>query len=379
MAKLGAPRICAFVVAATTLLTLTIYLAVLDELVFSVALVPGLVGAIGLWRGRGWGVLVSLCAAAILVLAIAVSRPWEIIGYFLDLDRWDPITWTDVLAHPLAYLDPSTWLAFPLIAVVTSFGLFVARLFRRDALAASILVFLALLLGLALPVGLACSETVRNLQGSYWEWLGAREARQDVAAGRPTLLGMGMGCGYDDESARRLAVHGIRVRNVACCILPRKHGDRWIGYQQETRRLLDAQRGAGFVDRVLRAEVSSSVSLALRFIGHRCTDGAAITPRYFAGSLELEVGQELEVPEAGIVIGRGRDADVRVASNGVARKHVRVWSVDGGAALMAEDLGSTNGTQANGVTGTSHRLARGDVLTLAGCFDFLVVESRAAR
>jgi FHA domain len=118
---------------------------------------------------------------------------------------------------------------------------------------------------------------------------------------------------------------------------------------------------------------ATEVSLALRFRGHRCTDDSLIKPWYFAGSLELTVGQEFPIPPEGLVLGRGAGADVRVASNGVARKHTRLeWSEEG--VLVAEDLRSTNGTQVNGVQQEQSRLCCGDLLTLAGFFDFEVVE-----
>lgn len=112
--------------------------------------------------------------------------------------------------------------------------------------------------------------------------------------------------------------------------------------------------------------------LALRYRGHRCTAESAIKPWYFAGSLEITEGQVFPIPPEGLVLGRGTAADVRVASNGVARKHVRIAWDDG--VLVAEDLGSTNGTQVNGVGCAKGRLAAGDALTLAGCFDFEIVE-----
>jgi pSer/pThr/pTyr-binding forkhead associated (FHA) protein len=115
------------------------------------------------------------------------------------------------------------------------------------------------------------------------------------------------------------------------------------------------------------------VRLALRYCGHRCTAGSAIKPWYFAGSVELTAGQVFPIPPEGLVLGRGTAADVRVASNGVARNHVRLtWDDDG--SLVAEDLGSTNGTQVNGVPRDKCRLAPGDALTLAGYFDFEIIE-----
>ncbi len=120
--------------------------------------------------------------------------------------------------------------------------------------------------------------------------------------------------------------------------------------------------------------MTSVMRLVLRYRGHRCRSDGAVQPRYFAGSLTLREGDEFVVGQDGLVLGRGRSADVRVASNGVARHHVRVSIAQAGW-LRAEDLGSTNGTQKNGQPGIVHELAPGDVLTLADCFDFEVVEA----
>jgi pSer/pThr/pTyr-binding forkhead associated (FHA) protein len=82
-----------------------------------------------------------------------------------------------------------------------------------------------------------------------------------------------------------------------------------------------------------------------------------------------------EIPPAGLVLGRGTDADVRVASEMVARKHVRLSWVRG--ALVAEDLRSTNGTRINGLAAsepTTGELRAGDVLTLAHVYDFEVAD-----
>lgn len=112
-------------------------------------------------------------------------------------------------------------------------------------------------------------------------------------------------------------------------------------------------------------------TLALRFRGDRISPDSCI---YFGASSSIRVGDEIRVPEEGIVLGRSMNAAVRIASNGVARQHVRIaWNEDG--ELTAEDLGSTNGTEVNGVAGRLHRLRAGDILTLAGCFDFEVVEA----
>jgi hypothetical protein len=115
------------------------------------------------------------------------------------------------------------------------------------------------------------------------------------------------------------------------------------------------------------------MSLALKFLGHRCTVDSIAKPWYFGGTLDLEPGTIIAVPPGGIVLGRGRAADVRVASNVVARAHARVWPSDDGARLEVEDLGSTNGTSSSRGEGPRLHLVEGDVLTLALCFDFEVL------
>lgn len=96
-------------------------------------------------------------------------------------------------------------------------------------------------------------------------------------------------------------------------------------------------------------------------------------PWYFGGSLELKPGAEIAVPDDGLVLGRGIGADVRVASNGVARAHAKVEPGEDGESLVARDLGSTNGTTSSHGEGAVHHLRPGDRLTLAGRFDFEVV------
>lgn len=113
--------------------------------------------------------------------------------------------------------------------------------------------------------------------------------------------------------------------------------------------------------------------LALEYLGHRCPPGGSIVPWYFAGSLTLTEGQRFPIGPEGLVIGRGRNADVRVASNGVARAHARVRLIDGGEAVRLEDLMSGNGTHIGGRTITDEVLRAGDTFSVAGYFDFAVV------
>jgi Protein of unknown function (DUF3662)/FHA domain len=65
--------------------------------------------------------------------------------------------------------------------------------------------------------------------------------------------------------------------------------------------------------------------------------------------------------EPGInVVGRGQDADLRLADTGVSRRHIEI-RFDGQSAVL-HDLGSTNGTIVNGHRVQSWQLADGDVI-----------------
>jgi two-component system, cell cycle response regulator len=58
------------------------------------------------------------------------------------------------------------------------------------------------------------------------------------------------------------------------------------------------------------------------------------------------------------VVGRGREADIRMQGDGISRKHVRLRVT--GDKVFLEDLGSTNGTFVNGERVTTRLLEDGD-------------------
>ncbi|MDZ7825928.1 MAG: FHA domain-containing protein [Gammaproteobacteria bacterium] len=65
------------------------------------------------------------------------------------------------------------------------------------------------------------------------------------------------------------------------------------------------------------------------------------------------------VVEGDVIVGRSKQADLRVSEGFVSRRHARLWLEDGN--LMVEDLGSANGTFVNGVRISSRvRLDPGD-------------------
>lgn len=69
---------------------------------------------------------------------------------------------------------------------------------------------------------------------------------------------------------------------------------------------------------------------------------ATAAPRFF---LEIE-GRMHPVNHLPFVLGRGSDADLRLDDKGVSRRHLQL-SMQGGA-VVASDMGSTNGTLING-------------------------------
>jgi hypothetical protein len=71
---------------------------------------------------------------------------------------------------------------------------------------------------------------------------------------------------------------------------------------------------------------------------------------------------EIELRRPVTVIGRGSDADLRLADQAVSRKHAEI-RVSGGEAVL-NDLQSTNGTTLNGARITTARLADGDEVRL---------------
>ena len=76
------------------------------------------------------------------------------------------------------------------------------------------------------------------------------------------------------------------------------------------------------------------------------------------------VGMLYTLPlEAGLLIGRGRDADVRLTHRRASRHHARIRTNPEGTAVV-EDLGSTHGTFLNGRPVRRFRLKDGDKLSL---------------
>jgi hypothetical protein len=73
-------------------------------------------------------------------------------------------------------------------------------------------------------------------------------------------------------------------------------------------------------------------------------------------------GRTHEITKASVVLGRSREADVRVADENVSRRHAELRQED--ASYWIVDLGSTNGLEVNGKRVDRARVRDGDRITL---------------
>ena len=78
--------------------------------------------------------------------------------------------------------------------------------------------------------------------------------------------------------------------------------------------------------------------------------------------IPLKGGAVLEVPEGLTLVGRDSSCDVQVAEGFVSKMHCVLACIDG--RLLVRDLGSTNGTQVNGVRVRRAPLRGQDVLSV---------------
>ena len=87
-----------------------------------------------------------------------------------------------------------------------------------------------------------------------------------------------------------------------------------------------------------------------------------VQTRQMTGTLTLDDGsnRSYQLVQGANVIGRGQDAQFRLADTGVSRRHLEI-SWDGQQATLS-DLGSTNGTTVNGTPVQTWQLADGDTI-----------------
>ena len=90
-------------------------------------------------------------------------------------------------------------------------------------------------------------------------------------------------------------------------------------------------------------------------------DAAPLEPQREVITLTV-AGRKHEVTSGTVVLGRSREADVRVADVNVSRRHAEVRQE--GAGYWIVDLGSTNGVEVNGKRIDRARLRDGDRITL---------------
>lgn len=85
---------------------------------------------------------------------------------------------------------------------------------------------------------------------------------------------------------------------------------------------------------------------------------------------------QLHINEPRIVIGRGEQCQIRLASGGVSKEHAAVLSI--GNDHIVEDLRSTNGTKINGTPVSRHVLQNDEVMEI-GEFRIRYVNHRALK
>ena len=115
-------------------------------------------------------------------------------------------------------------------------------------------------------------------------------------------------------------------------------------------------------------------SLGLRYLGFRQRTEREASGPFFVGSVDIERNTVYELPACGAIIGRAPESDIRIASNAVAPQHARVHLHDDRQCLVVSDLGGGLGSSSSRTNdGELLLLSLGDVLTVAGRFDFEVV------
>ena len=81
-----------------------------------------------------------------------------------------------------------------------------------------------------------------------------------------------------------------------------------------------------------------------------------------AGSLVLPGGQRIGLTERVLTIGRLPESNITLQDSNASRHHAEIRPAGDG--YLVADLGSTNGTQVNGVRVSQHRLQDGDIIQI---------------
>ena len=110
--------------------------------------------------------------------------------------------------------------------------------------------------------------------------------------------------------------------------------------------------------------------MRLVFAGYQLPAGFKKRPGWPTWDRKLADGSKFELAEGvALTIGRGRDCDVVLVSNALARRHALVVQPRR-MKVVVVDLQSTNGLQINGRGAVMAFLDKGDEFLLAHCFLF---------
>jgi diguanylate cyclase (GGDEF)-like protein len=92
------------------------------------------------------------------------------------------------------------------------------------------------------------------------------------------------------------------------------------------------------------------------------------------------VGRSFRLTNAGYVIGRGSEVDIRLDDDGVSRQHAKIVLLPKGVVLI-KDLGSTNGTYVNSEQVEAHPLQDGDRIRIGAttCLQFTLEDDIEAN
>lgn len=149
-------------------------------------------------------------------------------------------------------------------------------------------------------------------------------------------------------------------------ILAQKGGFKPAGQVAGAEPAVAAAQPAG----PLSARAAAAAAAAARSTQSKGPGYAEVLPAKDAESLGLEGreivitfgGQVMRFRQSRVVIGRGKEADLRINDPNVSRKHAAIYWNNG--RLIIDDLGSTNGTMVNGYPVTRTALRPSDVVAI---------------
>lgn len=166
---------------------------------------------------------------------------------------------------------------------------------------------------------------------------------------------------------RTVGVRSIIAPNAFDVVLSSPDLDRFSSFADAlAQELVDAARehgideGYGFVGPVeVRLLEDPALPEGVFEIAAEIRQGPGGGP---VARLVLPDGRRTEVDDEPVVIGRLPACDVVLEDPNVSRRHAELRRVDG--TVLICDLGSTNGTQVNGVRVREQPLANGDRITI---------------